>query len=431
MKKRIFATLLAATMAMSALLSGCGSKPAKEDATTEAVPATESIAQGGEGLALDISAKASAAMFKTGDLCLNITNIESEEIDEQEVARIDRAMRAYTPPTGSLLINQAPAYCYYDQLDPAVQGIYDAMQMVAMDPTNDENYSMYITTLDPNSDEFLEQLIIANWALVADHPEYFWLYNNAQTSFTAGANGKMVYFGLSNPVKDYEAQQKAFNDATKAFLDQIDMNQSKADIARAIHDKLIAMITYDDATLEKSAEESYTRTAHNAFGALVKNDEGLANTAVCDGYSLAYEYLLQQAGIEAAVIFGKAGNDTSSLGGHAWNIVNIDGRWYEVDCTWDDSAAGDQWLSVFDKGTDEYAWVSEAISDATYKDKLSHYLFRITTAEIQNYVSSDAYNYETKDGRCVINLALPSVHLRDSKTDSPQGYAGEKAPIAK
>ncbi len=48
-----------------------------------------------------------------------------------------------------------------------------------------------------------------------------------------------------------------------------------------------------------------------------------------------FELILNRIGIPAMVITGKAGK-ASQLGGHAWNIVNLDGNWYEVDTTWDD-----------------------------------------------------------------------------------------------
>lgn len=61
--------------------------------------------------------------------------------------------------------------------------------------------------------------------------------------------------------------------------------------------------------------------AHTAYGCLVADSSGNPNYAVCDGYTLAMEYLLQQCGIEAAFIGGMAGFSQADAGGHAWNIV--------------------------------------------------------------------------------------------------------------
>ncbi len=48
---------------------------------------------------------------------------------------------------------------------------------------------------------------------------------------------------------------------------------------------------------------------------------------VCDSYSKAYELLCNTAGIPVERTFGP---------NHAWNTVKLDGKWYQVDATWDD-----------------------------------------------------------------------------------------------
>ena len=67
---------------------------------------------------------------------------------------------------------------------------------------------------------------------------------------------------------------------------------------------------------------------HSAYGAIVKS------SAVCDGYARAYQYLLYKVGILSHVATGVADG-----GGHAWNLVKLDGKWYYTDLTWDDPDA--------------------------------------------------------------------------------------------
>ena len=95
--------------------------------------------------------------------------------------------------------------------------------------------------------------------------------------------------------------------------------------------------------------------AHTAYGPLVENGRGEDSTSVCDGYSLAYLYLLQQAGLTAAVIVGEAGSDKETMGGHAWNVVQIDGVWHEVDSTWDDMGTLEDQLQDY-KGENVYTY---------------------------------------------------------------------------
>ena len=56
--------------------------------------------------------------------------------------------------------------------------------------------------------------------------------------------------------------------------------------------------------------------------------------AVCAGYALALEQCLKYVGIDAKYISGMAEVGEES-GGHAWNQVCIDGKWYNADLTWD------------------------------------------------------------------------------------------------
>jgi len=52
---------------------------------------------------------------------------------------------------------------------------------------------------------------------------------------------------------------------------------------------------------------------------------------VCEGYAKTMEILLEKAGIETYYVTGKANG-----GGHAWNIVKLDGDYFHIDTTWDD-----------------------------------------------------------------------------------------------
>lgn len=108
------------------------------------------------------------------------------------------------------------------------------------------------------------------------------------------------------------------------LLDGIKDNAELSDVEKAllIHDRLAVLCEYDSKNLEAGSvpNESYTM-----YGALV---EGVA---VCQGYSEAYMYLLNEVGISSYLC------DSASLN-HVWNIIAIDGREYHVDVTWDDPA---------------------------------------------------------------------------------------------
>lgn len=83
----------------------------------------------------------------------------------------------------------------------------------------------------------------------------------------------------------------------------------------AIHDAIAERCLY-----EKSAHSS------DIYGCLV---EGVAQ---CEGYSKAFCYVARKAGLNVMTITGKSERGL----GHAWNIAEIDGAYYNIDVTWDD-----------------------------------------------------------------------------------------------
>lgn len=91
-------------------------------------------------------------------------------------------------------------------------------------------------------------------------------------------------------------------------------NGSEYEIALYLHDWLLDQLEYDNSLKWSSAESALTR----GFG-------------TCQAYESAYAKLLSAAGIENA-------ETRDTYDGHTWNAVKLDGEWYQVDCTWDDTS---------------------------------------------------------------------------------------------
>lgn len=62
----------------------------------------------------------------------------------------------------------------------------------------------------------------------------------------------------------------------------------------------------------------------------------LHGIALCEGYSKAFMYLAQALGYDCVCVAGKANGED-----HMWNMVELNGRWYHVDATWDDPVMSD------------------------------------------------------------------------------------------
>ncbi|WP_438495021.1 transglutaminase domain-containing protein [Paenibacillus sp. IHBB 3054] len=116
-------------------------------------------------------------------------------------------------------------------------------------------------------------------------------------------------------------QQTAFvNKQVKEILKQIilpGMNNHQK--IKAIHDWVVLHLKYDN---------SYSK--YTAY-------EGLqSGSAVCQGYSLLTYKLLLGAGIPNKIVEGTAKAEGRAAQSHAWNLVQLEGRWYHLDTTWDD-----------------------------------------------------------------------------------------------
>lgn len=97
--------------------------------------------------------------------------------------------------------------------------------------------------------------------------------------------------------------------------------KSDYEIVYAINEYLCDTVYYP-------ANPPYEPITHTAYGAL-KN-----GCAVCEGYACAAKLLLNAYGIESDIEVGECPGG----GGHAWNLVKLDGAWYQLDVTWNDQS---------------------------------------------------------------------------------------------
>lgn len=232
----------------------------------------------------------------------------------------------------------------YPRLSANEQMVYAALIENAAHPEKDA-YIPYLTyTCTAESKEEARshdpmtpsERAVAASAVLYDHPEFYWS-QSIRLLYSYVINGNSytvtvkVKFSLPGGT-DYGSGKALLKERAEALLSDIDMDASKAVIALKVHDALIKNTNYD-----YEGQSSFT---HSAYGAIVNG------VAVCDGYAKAYKYLLNKCGITASVVTSTA---------HAWNLVELGGRYYETDVTWDDS-----------EGTMDYFNLSTARMDDGY-----------------------------------------------------------------
>ena len=148
--------------------------------------------------------------------------------------------------------------------------------------------------------------------------------------------GNRIYYTIYYNMRYYTTatQEKAVNDKVSKILGSLSLkNASDYKKARLIYDYICRNVAYDYA---HSSNKNYM-LKYACYGALVNN------TAVCQGYALAFYRLALECGLDCRLIIGTGNNNS-----HSWNIVKVNGKYYHVDPTWD---AGRSSYAYFLKGS--------------------------------------------------------------------------------
>lgn len=121
---------------------------------------------------------------------------------------------------------------------------------------------------------------------------------------------------------EYEKMLVECDTAAEKMLSGIKNNSKLSDVEKLLllHDRIAVACEYDYANYNLG---SIPQISHTMYGVFVNE------VAVCQGYALAYAYLLDKLGIENYYCASKALF-------HAWNIVIVNGKSYHVDITMDD-----------------------------------------------------------------------------------------------
>ena len=139
-----------------------------------------------------------------------------------------------------------------------------------------------------------------------------------------GAYYTKLHFYSHYTKEEYAGMHSQMINEAEKLLIGVKDNPNLTDVEKTLilHDRLALHCEYDNDTFE-SDYENMPQSSYNAYGVLVLRD------AVCMGYALAYDYLLEQVGIQSD-------HCSSDELNHAWNIVYINNTPYHVDVTWDD-----------------------------------------------------------------------------------------------
>jgi len=161
-----------------------------------------------------------------------------------------------------------------------------------------------------------DQILRVTRYVLFDHPEFFWL-GKGGGSVTWISRGSQIEGSLElKPLLD-ASKRELVRKRLETLSAQIKRDFGKAsdyEKALGVYEYIIDNTIYD-----------------GNYDAQSLSDIMLNGRGVCAGYASLTQYLLQQLGIPSVYVSG-TGNRES----HAWNIVQLDGAWYQMDTTWGD-----------------------------------------------------------------------------------------------
>lgn len=229
----------------------------------------------------------------------------------ESTKEVIEAVKVKTSPTADVPFEEitipeddvATGY-YYSQLTEEEKSLYKEMYQGLKEAAD----SIYMHSPDMKTLEKVSQYILC------DRPELFWCSGEMQViSYEEYAEVQPVYTYTG---EERTQKQSEVDQAVEACLTGISGEMPQYDKIKYIFEYLVNTVDYN---LDAPDNQ-------NIYSSLV------GRSSVCAGYSRGAQYLLQKLGIECIYVTGNIPNQ----GAHAWNIVNCDGQYYQMDVTFGD-----------------------------------------------------------------------------------------------
>lgn len=200
-------------------------------------------------------------------------------------------------------------YGYYNLTDTERE-VYDEIVSAAKAFQVDVKLNNHLST---------EQLDKICKVLFIEEPELYFLTGDV-TKYSV--DNKVVRIQLNYKYNSMTVEQinSKVDDKVSEILQGIKPQMEDIDKVKYFHDYIVYNCVY-------TVKGDYISTA---YGALVDGK------ALCEGYSRAFALLCNKVGIENIFIYGTTHYESGTNIPHIWNMVKLDGEWYNIDVTNDD-----------------------------------------------------------------------------------------------
>ena len=233
--------------------------------------------------------------------------------------------------------------------------IYDEVELedsgiTGDDITVDTNYNIYYTFLSddekklyvqiyaniinleehfkPVVDTDIDTVLKVYQYVTYDYPELFWIDNGFSYKYNLDKKIRQITLKYNDLIDSYDENKKAVDDIVNDIVTNASTLENDYEKEKYVYNELIKKINYN-----KDADYNQT-----LYSALVNNE------TVCAGYSKAFQYIMNKLGVVTYYVTGSASDEA-----HAWNIIKLDGGYYNLDLTWNNGYGSYYYFNMTDK----------------------------------------------------------------------------------
>lgn len=195
----------------------------------------------------------------------------------------------------------------YESLPDEEKKIYDQM----LDAVLNQDEEVTLSTSDGRRLEDIFNCV------KADHGGLFWVESFRYTQYQRNGHTEVMSFAPNYimTAKERAGMQKKIDRQVRKYVKGL-ADADDYEKVRTIYRRLIQKVDYN-------LEAENNQNIISVF---------IGKETVCQGYASAMQYLMDQLDIPCVIVTGMAKG-----GPHAWNLVQLDGKWYYVDVTWGNS----------------------------------------------------------------------------------------------
>lgn len=266
-------------------------------------------------------------------------NVEKVETTENQDTMIVPIIDSYSGEYNFNVVTNNKYY--YNQLDNTAKLIYDAIESNLSNMTSG-NYEIKLSSqiadvlYEDYGENKLDTSFQSAWdALMLDRVDTFFIdVTKINLKMRKTTYGKKVTYALSIAPADsngYLANGLESRKKVHSILNEI--KETRDNIVKSLNgiDYNKIMHAHDWIINNLDYEQNITNNnVYNLYGALIEK------SAVCEGYAEALKYILDEVDIPCVLVSGTATNSEGKTERHEWNYVQLYGKWYAIDSTWDD-----------------------------------------------------------------------------------------------